>query len=300
MRVATLSIYNSSQYQLAKTLSDYNQANSTVSTGKRIKTPSDDPVGYVQVMQLNSSLAQMEQLKRNITTGLSWLTNSETAADNVRKTILDAKQLALTMDNDTYNEDDRASAAVEVGQLLSTLIDFANTKVNGQYLFAGTKTDTLPYTLDETTDPMTVVYSGNDSAFTISTGINSRVAVGTPGSTLFGDTESGNDIFSLLIRMQEDLAENNGEGLDGMIDELDAQYNKVVDAISVIGIKADRVETKESVISDLILSFTTAKSDLEDADLTAAATDLMAKKTAYQAALSATSAIMSLSLVDYM
>jgi flagellar hook-associated protein 3 FlgL len=300
MRVATLSIYNGSKYQLAKTLSDYNEANATVSTGKKIRSPADDPVGYVRVMQLNSSLAQMDQIGRNITTGLSWLNNTETTLSSAQDTILEAKQLAISMNNDSMSEDDLETAAENAQQLLYTLIDYANTKVNGQYIFAGTKTDTVPYTLDESTDPPTVTYSGNDSAFTISTGVSSRTEVGTPGSSVFGDTTTGDDIFSLMIALQEDLADNGGANLDSIIGELETQYNNVVDAISVVGIKTERLETKESVISDVSATFTTSISNLEDADLATAAADLAAKKTAYQASLSATSAIMSLSLVDYM
>ncbi len=300
MRVATISIHANSQYQLGKTLSSYNEASSVVSTGKKIQHPSDDPAGYAQTMQIDASLSHLDQLQRNIVTGKTWLSTSESAVDSIRETILDAKDLALTMSNDSYNEEDRISAAGQVHELLETLIDYANSQVNGQYIFAGTKTDTCPYRIDETTDPPTAVYAGNDAVFSISTGTNARTTVGYCGNAIFGDTNTGEDIFSVLIQMEEDLRSSNGSGLAGIMEDLDAHYEIAVNAISDMGAKTLRLETKEAVITDLNLTLSDTRSRLEDADLTEAITDLALKQTAYEAALSATSSIISLSLVDYL
>lgn len=298
MRVATISIYNNSKYQLGRTFSEYGDAVDTVNTGKKLKTPSDDPVAFSQVIDIDSTLSQLDQLHENIDTGLTWLTTSESALDSVRETILDAKVIAIASSNGSYNSDDFNTAADQVNELLSQLVDFSNTRVNGQYIFSGTKTDTKPYTLDTSLVPPATYY-GNESSFTISTGIGSRTEVGYPGSEVFGDIAAGNDIFSLLEEMQTDLATNGGGNLSMIMAELDAHYENVTNMISNIGAKVTRLETKESVISDFEVTFATQKSNLEDADLAEAATDLALRQTAYEAVLSATSKILSMSLVDY-
>jgi hypothetical protein len=111
MRVATISIYNNSKYELGRTFSSYSDAADTVNTGKKIKTPSDDPVGFSQVLDIDSTLSQMDQLHKNIDTGLTWLTNSETTLDSIRETILDAKVTAIAAVNGSYNSDDYDTAA---------------------------------------------------------------------------------------------------------------------------------------------------------------------------------------------
>lgn len=299
MRVPTISIYNNSKYQLGRTFAEYSNAANTVNTGKKIQSPSDDPVGYSLVLNIDSTLSQLDQLHENIDTGLTWLTTSESTLDSVRETILEAKVIAIGAVNGSYNSDDFDTAAGQVNELLLQLVDSANTSVNGQYIFSGTKTDTKPYELDTSVNPPVISYAGNDAAFTISTGTSSRVEVGYPGPEVFGDVVAANDIFNLLIQMQTDLTTTGGANLDTIMDELDAHYGNVTNMISDIGAKAKRLETKESVINDFEVTFAGQKSNLEDADLAEAATDLALRQTAYEAVLSATSKIISMSLVDY-
>lgn len=315
MRVATISIYSNSKSHLGQTLTNYTEAVTTVTTGKKIQSPSDDPVGYSRVMDIDSTLSQLDQLHSNISTGLEWLNTTESTLDSVLDTISEVKQLSIAAINGTYNDEDYTSAAAQVDELLEQLLDYANTNVNGHYLFSGTNTDTQPYTVDETAAlPEDVVtYSGNDSAFTISLGSGSRSEVSYYGIEVFGDDgtqfdldgdgtdDTYDDLFSLLIAMREDLASADpGANLDTIMTKLDEHYENVNNLISEVGIKTNRLETKESVVSQFELTLTEQKSNLEDVDLTEAATDLALRETAYQAALSATSSIMSISLADYL
>jgi flagellar hook-associated protein 3 FlgL len=154
-------------------------------------------------------------------------------------------------------------------------------------------TDTKPYAQPP------VTYSGNDNAFSISTGINSRVEVSFTGTEVFGDEAAGTDLFNLLITMRDDLATNSGGNLGTIMGELDDHFEDINNLVSGVGIKTKRLETKESVVADFKLTLTEQKSNIEDVDLTEAATDLALRETAYQAALKATSSIISISLVDY-
>lgn len=291
-----MSIYNNSKNELIRTLSDYNKAASTVTSGKRIQSPSDDPVGYAQVLDIDSTLSQLDQLHSNIDKGLEWLTTSETALNSVLDTISDARELSIAANNGIYNDEDYANAAAQVDELIEQLVDFANTSINGQYLFSGTRTDTEPYTVDTLTPQVT--YSGNGDAFAIGTGVSSRSEVSYTGTDVFG-VAGVDDLFTVLIDMRDDLEINNGANLDTIMADLDAHFENVNNLISDVGIKTKRLETKESVVSDFELTLTEQKSNVEDVDLTEAATDLALRETAYQAALSATSSIISMSLVDY-
>ena len=300
MRVANLMLYNSSQYQLNQTLSKLNEANQAVSTGKRVNTASDDPVAAGRILQIEKSLSYLEQTEQNIDMGKQWLETNETTLNSVLENLLDLKDTALTMANATYNEDDLETAGNSVHQLLLTIVDLANTRVDGKYIFAGTKTDTLPYILDDSVSPSEVIYQGNNSVFAIQLRQNATIEIGYPGESVFGSIASGEDIFSLLVGMEEDLRENGGENLDTIIEGLDTQYNNVVNTISGIGIKAERLEMTETLIADLKLTLMSNQSKLEDADIIESITILTQQQTAYEASLAASSKIMSLSLADYM
>jgi flagellar hook-associated protein 3 len=188
MRVANKTIYDMITFNLTNITEDLHRANEVVATGKRINRLSDDPVGLTQCLAIRSSLANLEQLEKNISTGRAWLNAVETALDSAKDSVSDAKLLCLQMANDSMNATDRAGAAELVDGYLRQILSLANTQVNGQYIFAGTRTDTKPFAFDDEANPTKVTYSGNDSPFTVKIGKDATVAVGRDGEEIFTDS----------------------------------------------------------------------------------------------------------------
>ena len=188
MRVANKSIYDKTTFTLGNITEELYKANKVVATGKRINSLSDDPVGLTQCLNLRSSLANLEQLEKNIAVGRTWLNAGETALDSINNLISDAKVLCIQMANGSINATDRADAAEVVDGYLRQILSLGNTEVNGQYIFAGTKTDTQPFAFDDEANPTTVTYSGNDSPFSVRIGKDATVAVGRDGEEAFWDT----------------------------------------------------------------------------------------------------------------
>lgn len=314
MRVSNQAIYDTVTYNLTKVSNDMLRANQTVSSGKRINRLSDDPVGLVSVMNLRSSLEHIGQLQRNINMGNSWLTMGEKALSQMEDILTETKTLCIQMANDTQSAAERADAAVVVEGHLKQIYSLANTQVDGRYIFSGTKTDTAPYLLHEgdpsdPTDPTTVTYQGNDTAFEVRIAKDMNVAVGQVGKAIFGDdpiadwgneTEWNDNIFKTLLNLKTHLESNDVSGVQDAMGQLDIHMDHLRSLISESGAKSLRLETKETIIQDLKLTYTERKSDLEDADMAEAIMELRAKETAYQAALASSSKVMKMSLVDYL
>ena len=180
MRVANKAIYDSVQYNLGSISEELNKANEIVTTGKRINNLSDDPVGLTQSLNIRSTLASIEQMGRNISFGNSWLTVSESALTSVQNIISDTKVLCIQMANATIGSDQRSSAAGTVQNMLDEIVSLGNTDVAGNYIFAGSKTDTIPFDQDGT-------YNGDNNAFAIKISKNSTVEVGSDGGAVFGN-----------------------------------------------------------------------------------------------------------------
>jgi flagellar hook-associated protein 3 FlgL len=70
--------------------------------------------------------------------------------------------------------------------------------------------------------------------------------------------------------------------------------------MSTVGRIYSSTTTTKATISDSDLTLTTQRSTVRDADIVEAIMDLKSAQTVYQAALSSTSSVMGLSLVDYM
>ncbi len=303
MRVSNKATYDTVTQNLAKTSDAMFRANQVVSTGKRINRLSDDPVGMVSVLSLRSSLEYIGQLERNITMGNSWLNMGETALSQVEDILSQAKSLTIQMASANTGESERANSAEVAEGFLQQVLSLANTMVDGRYIFAGTNTETAPFELDDD-DPgnRTVTYNGNGTEFAIEIAREIKVVVGRDGRDIFGDDDpAGEDnIFKTLIDLKKALEDNDVAGLQVTMDELDGQMDGIRAVLADTGSKLNRLDLKASIIKDLRLTYTDRKSQLEDADMAEAVMDLMAKETAYQAALNSSAKVMKMSLVDYL
>lgn len=287
MRVANKSIYEAIKFNLANITSQLNKANSMVATGKRITNLSDDPVGLTQALNIKSSLANMEQLGRNINLGKSWLATSESALSQVRNLISNTKALTVQMASGTTSASQRANAAQTVQNTLEEIVSLANRDVNGRYIFSGSKTDTTPFSPDGT-------YNGDDNPFKVKIGRDAVVEVGHDGAEVFGT------IFTTLSDLKTALEGNNVGGIQDAMGKLDNHFDQVSTEISDIGSKVIRMEIKENIYKDLSITNTSRLGEIEDVDMAEAIVELRSIEVAYQAALSSSSLVMRLSLVDYL
>ena len=118
-----------------------------LSSGRRIQRPSDAPVDLTNDLQLRSDLSKLEQFKRNIEDGTSYLSVVETVASNTNDLFQHSRELAIQASNDTNTATDRSYILKEVRVVLDQLVSISNQTFKGQYLFAGTETQTQPYEL---------------------------------------------------------------------------------------------------------------------------------------------------------
>lgn len=298
MRIANQTIFDNITANLGRVTEAMWKANRVVSTAKKINQISDDPVGLVTVLDLRGSLAGIQQMGKNIEMGKTWLNSGESALTQTYDLLSDAKSLCVQMVTSTVGPSERRSAAESADGYLRQLLSLANTDVGGRHIFSGTKTDTTPFSLDDEDNPTTVVYSGNDTAFSVKIGESLTVEVGRDGEDAFGP--AGTSIFDVLIDLKSALQNDDVGGIRAAMDEMDQYMDSVKSLVSNTGAKTLRMEAKDQILQDLRLSYTERKSGIEDADMAEAIMDLSGKELAYQAALASSSKVMSLSLVDYL
>ncbi|NLD38855.1 MAG: flagellar hook-associated protein FlgL [Desulfatiglans sp.] len=297
MRVANKTLYDGTIRNLNRTSSGMVEANETVSTNKRINNLSDDPVGLVAVLGLRSSLSNLNQMERNISMGNSWLKASESALTQVNNILTSTKELTVAMSSANTNASQREGNVDLVDGYLKEIISLANSSTGGRYIFGGTNTDTIPFELDASATQ--VAYSGNDTAFSINIGKDSVVPVGRDGKDVFGANWDDSNIFKTLVDLKTSLETNDISGIQGAMTKLDEHMKNINANISDIGGKTIRLDVKKEVVTDLKLTDTERMSELEDADLAAAVINLKSKELAYNAALSSSSKMMQLSLVNF-
>ena len=287
MRVANRYIFESVKYNLGNISEELSKANEIATTGKKINNLSDDPVGLTQSLTIQSDLAGIEQMGRNIDFGNSWLNASESALTSVETILSDTKALCVQMANGTIGADQRSAAAETVQNNLEEIVSLANANVAGNYIFSGTKTDTIPFDQDGN-------YYGDNNGFAIKISKNSTIEIGNDGDAVFGT------LFNTLIDLKDALQSNDVDGIQDAMNNLDGHFDDISAKISDVGSKMNRMEIKNKIYQDLNFTNTERLSNLEDADIAEAVMNVKAAELTYQAALASSSKVMTLSLVDYL
>ena len=185
MRVPNISLYDSMKLRLGDLTEKLKDLNEVVSTGLQINKLSDDPIGLSQVLDLKSSISNIEQLEKNIDVGKTWLTGGESALSSINDQILYVKNLALQLVNASNNTTQRQDAVEMVDGVLRQLVTLANTKVNGNYIFSGIDTDVAPFYFDDEDNPTRVLYQGNETPFAIKSDPTANLSVGRDGAAVF-------------------------------------------------------------------------------------------------------------------
>ncbi len=299
MRVSNKTVFDTARFNLANLTDDLNRANMVVSTQNRLLKLSDDPVGLTQVLNMRSSLSNIEQMGRSIALGKSWLASSESVQTSVQNLVSDTKALCVQMASATTGAAQRRSAAESVENNLKEIVALANTNVNGRYIFAGSETDSTAFTLNADNS---VTYNGDNNAFTVKIGRNASVEIGGDGEAVFQPSGAGasDDIFVIMKDLITALQGNDIGGIQTAMTNLDTFFDHNSAQISDVGSKMIRMEIKDSVFQDLEISTKERLSEIEEPDMVEAILELKAKELAYQAALASTSKVLQLSLVNYM
>ena len=141
------------------------QRQEQVATQKRINRPSDDPGGMARVLDGRSTLAAIDQYVENIKQGKTRLEITETTLKQVDDLVQQARKLAETNSGADVTADQREFAAENVKEIYDQVMQLANSRFGGRYMFAGYQTDTAPFTRDadpnDPTDDYTATYNGD-------------------------------------------------------------------------------------------------------------------------------------------
>ena len=199
----------------------------------------------------------------------------------------DAKVLCVQMATATIGSVERYAAGEIVQNMLEEIVSLANTEVGGRYIFAGSKTDAIPFSQDGT-------YSGDNNDFSIKIGKDVLLEVGSDGEEVFGG------IFNALSVLKNALETNDINGIGASMNSLNDHFDHFTTKISGVGSKMIRMDIRENILQDLNILNVERLSKMEDADITDAIINLKSMEIGYQAALASSTKVMNLSLVNYM
>ena len=266
-----------------------------IASGKELTAPSDDPYRASRALQLRSELAEHQQYTRNVTEARSWQNVTDTALDAINKYVLRARDLVVRASSGTLGQEDRNAIAKEIEQLAAAVKAEGNVQYAGRYVFAGTRTDTAPYS--EADDLFHGTPSPSEVRREIGPGV--QVAVNVVGNDVIGDGTSG--ILGALRQIATDLAAGNTGALGTTdLQALDNAHSALVDQRAVVGALSNRLEAAAGRLGELEEATTKLLSETEDADMAKTLVDFSMQQSVYQAALQAGARLLQPSLLDFL
>ncbi len=183
MRLSTQQFFRSGLNDILDAQQRLNKTQGHISSGKKIDTPADDPMGAAHTISINQQLSASAQYQKNAGDAERKLRIEETTLDKIDDSIRHIRELTLQAGDGSFGLADRQIFANELRQNLEYLTNLANTQdSNGLYIFSGYQTDVAPFvkSINGGFD-----YQGDDGQTFIKIADNINVAVSDSGLGVF-------------------------------------------------------------------------------------------------------------------
>lgn len=323
---STYRLMNTNLNRITNTLQDLRNQGAT---GLKLNQPSDDPSSIRPVLTSRTQIRHTERYLETMGVTLDKMQATDGHLEHVENVMQRAKEIAINAVNSGLSESDLATLADEVVQLREELLDAANAMIDGKYIFSGYAENTKPFVANPAYDPATYdladratwpyLYQGDANPTELEITPGEYLQANLTGNDLFlgisndnwngGSIESDPgrvDLFSVLTRLEEAIRAGNvddpagpGGGIQEAIDKLEVGADQERRLRSRLGNRATRVEAAIDHQQTVLVDLEQILSRYQDADAIATFNEIIKQETAFQAALSVTSRVSQISILDY-
>ncbi|MBX3617409.1 flagellar hook-associated protein FlgL [Nitrosomonas sp.] len=193
MRISTNTIYEAGTNMMLQQQEKLMKTQQQLSTGRRILTPSDDPISAAQVLNIAQSASLNEQYSVNRGSASSSLSLEENVLRQVTTALQDLHSTTVYAGNSSLTDNERKILATELRSNLESLVGLANTTdEKGQYLFSGYQAQTKPFVQTG----LSVTYAGDQGQRMNQVGSARQLAISDSGTDIFERIKNGNGVFS--------------------------------------------------------------------------------------------------------
>ncbi len=299
MRISTSMLYDFGVNSIDTQLTQLAKTQQQIATGRRILTPGDDPVAAAGALENEKSLGVVNQYVNNIGSARSTLSLEEGVLASVNQTLQNVRQTAVNAGNPTLSAANKAALATTLRSNYDQLLSLANSKDGeGNYMFAGFKTATQPFT--QLTGP--AVYAGDQGQRKLQISASRQIPVTDSGQDVFKPGVAGSDPFATIETLITTLNSGTVTATDisTALNGIDSAMNNVLRVRSGIGTRQNELDATETASQNSALQYQSAISNLRDVDFTKAITDLTRQQTGLQAAQKSFVTVQGLSLFNYL
>ncbi|WP_411470023.1 flagellar hook-associated protein 3 [Bacillus thuringiensis] len=287
MRVSTFQNASWAKNQLMDLNVQQQYHRNQVTSGKKNLLMSEDPLAASKSFAIQHSLANMEQMQKDISDSKNVLTQTANTLQGVLKSLTRVDQLMVQALSEQNGEKELKAIGAEIDQILKQVVYLANTEEQGRYIFGGDSAEKLPFTEDG-------AYQGgkNDVNWQLNDGYELKVF------------RNGEALLSPVIKTLKQMSEAMKNGDQKALQPLSVENKKNLDGVinrtTEVGSTMNTMETFKTILSEQNLALQENRKEIEDVDLAVAISDLAYINATYEATLKAVSTMSKTSILDYM
>lgn len=192
MRISTAMMYDMGAARISDLQGNTVKMQQQISTGKRILSPSDDPIGSARALELSQGKSVNEQFAVNRQQANSLLSQEEGALSNLTGIVQDIQNLIIKAGNASLGNEERRYLAIELQGRFDDLLGIANTRDgSSNYLFGGYNVTNQPFV------PAAggVSYNGDQGQRSLKIDSTRQIALSDSGADVFERVRTGNGTF---------------------------------------------------------------------------------------------------------
>jgi len=196
MKISNSFLFDQAIKNIQTSQSDVAKSRERIASGKSLVRPSDDTSKLRSIEILKSQQRKIESFDQTINFLTDRYKLEESVLGSASDILVRLKELAIQASNDTLSITDRDIIGVEVESLRDELIAIVNTRdVEGNFIFAGSKTEDQPYVLDQ--DTGSVSYEGDNRRLFAAVSETRNIQSNTDGSEIFRGVDREKRTFQL-------------------------------------------------------------------------------------------------------
>jgi flagellar hook-associated protein 3 FlgL len=294
MRVSSSQYHDTAIRNIQTSSQKYSQLSVQMATNERITKPSDDPLGSVLVLRLNSELTSLEQYGENMKLVTYSLSQQETQLSSINNLLLSVQQLVTAAADASYGTDELKAMSNELAVLMPGIADLLNAKDgNGNYLFAGSEIDQQPFIKDVSGQ---YIYQGDSMVRKVAVSSNTLVDANIVGSDLVPGADFLNELQDYVALLQAPPAAGAGNESRVLLDKISAVLGNTTAAMTKVGGIVSSMESLEFTNSEISLFTENLRDDLTAVHYPSAYIEMNNALASYESTLKVYSSVSQLSL----
>lgn len=297
MRITQKIIFDDFMRDINKNRSQMAGIQSDLSSGKRVRIPSQDPISFQRSRILEENIRKQEQYQNNISSGLRQGRLAQEALDETIDSLIEIKRILTHGATDTSRDKVRESMAQEIAGIRDTIVMTLNSSYGDRYLFGGTNSAVEPLTLDEAA-PGGVTNNSNATAPRIQAGDQMFVDISITATEL-RDTDAG-DLFAVIGNIEQALRDNDTGALNQMMGDITETIDHTAILASRLGNNINRLEFMNEQYESTNIVLKSNVSELVDTDFAKAFSDMQRTQIAFESAMAVHTQMIHNTLLDYL